>query len=65
MTAIPFETRMQALGLRLSAEETAVLAAQVAELDAAAAMLRAPRPYLEEPCIALRLSPAQSQAGGQ
>ena len=60
MTPVPFDTRMDALGLKLSAAETAVLATQVAELDAAALMVRATRPYLEEPCIALRLKPAQT-----
>lgn len=60
MSPTPFAIRMDALGLTLSAAETAVLANQVAELDAAALLVRATRPYLEEPCIVLRLVPAQS-----
>ncbi len=63
MSPVPFETRLQSLGLRLSPDETATLAEQVAELDAAAAAIRGPRPYLEEPCNVLRLAPAS--AGGQ
>ena len=60
MSPIPFEMRLQALGLRMSDAETATLAVHVAELDTAAAMLRGPRPYLEEPCNVLRLSPASA-----
>src|SRR3978361_2404864 len=36
MTPVPFDTRMDAPGPKLSAAQTAVLATQVAELDAAA-----------------------------
>ena len=63
MSPVPFETRLQSLGLRLSPAEIVTLAEQVAELDAAAAAIRGPRPYLEEPSNALRLKP--TLAGGQ
>ena len=63
MTAIPFEMRMSALGLNLAPDEAKKLAVLVAELDVAAATVRGPRPYLEEPCLVLRLSPAVKQDG--
>ena len=63
MNPVPFEVRMLSLGLKLSPAETATLAEQVTELDAAAAAIRGKRPYLEEPGNALRLAPAS--AGGQ
>ncbi len=60
MSPVPFATRLQSLGLRLSPDETVTLAEQVAELDTAAAAIRGPRAYMEEPCNALRLVPASS-----
>ena len=60
MTPVPFEIRLQSLGLKLSPAEITTLAEQVAELDTAAASIRGPRPYLEEPCNALRLHPASA-----
>lgn len=58
MSTIPLAARMDALGLRLSPSEMEKFAVMVAEIEAAAEMVRGPRPYLEEPCHVLRLQPA-------
>jgi hypothetical protein len=55
MDEIPFATRLKATGLRPTAEDLPKLAALVADLDRAAALVRGPRPYAEEPLSAFRL----------
>ncbi len=50
-----FEERLKAQGLGLPAAEVPKLEAIVAELDAAAEVVRGARPYAEEPLSAFRL----------
>jgi hypothetical protein len=58
MTDIKFEARVKATGLRPKPDDMPMLEAMVKDLDRAAAMLRGPRSYAEEPLNALRLKPA-------
>jgi hypothetical protein len=53
-----FEARLKATGLRPRPDDMAFLEALVKDLDRAAAMLRGPRSYAEEPLNAFRLKPA-------
>ena len=57
MTEIKFEARVKAVGLRLKPDDMPVLEALVKDLDRAAAMLRGPRSYAQEPLNAFRLKP--------
>jgi hypothetical protein len=59
MTDSKFEARVKASGLRPKPADMPMLEALVRDLDRAAAMLRGPRPYAQEPLNAFRLSPAQ------
>jgi hypothetical protein len=58
MTEIPFEARVKATGLRPKVEDMAKLEALVKDMDRAAALVRVPRPYAEEPLSAFHLKPA-------
>lgn len=58
MPSIPFEQRLAALGLTLDPAERPKLAVLVAELDVAAASVRTPRAYAEEPMGGFRLGSA-------
>lgn len=58
MTEIPFEMRLQATGLRPTVEDLPKLRAIVADLDRAAALMRAPLAYADEPSSAFRLHAA-------
>jgi hypothetical protein len=58
MTRDKFEARVKATGLRPTPDDMAMLEALVTDLDRAAAMMRGPRPYAEEPLNAFRLKPA-------
>jgi hypothetical protein len=60
MTDSKFEARVKASGLRPNPADMPMLEALVKDLDRAAAMLRSPRPYAQEPLNAFRLSPAQA-----
>jgi hypothetical protein len=57
MTDAKFEARVKATGLRPKPDDMPMLEALVKDLDRAAAMLRGPRPYAEEPLNAFRLKP--------
>jgi hypothetical protein len=57
MTEIKFEARVKAVGLRLKPDDLPMLEALVKDLDRAAAMLRGPRSYAQEPLNAFRLKP--------
>jgi hypothetical protein len=59
MTDSKFEARVKASGLRPKPADMPMLEALVRDLDRAAATLRGPRPYAQEPLNAFRLSPAQ------
>jgi hypothetical protein len=59
MTDAKFEARVKATGLRPRPDDMPMLEALVKDLDRAAAMLRGPRSYAEEPLNAFRLKPAQ------
>ncbi len=58
MSEIKFEARVKAIGLHPQPDDLPLLEALVRDLDRAAAMLRGPRPFAEEPLIAFRLKPA-------
>ncbi len=58
MTENKFEARVKATGLRPRPDDLATLEALVKDLDRAAALLRGPRSYAEEPLNAFRLRPA-------
>jgi hypothetical protein len=58
MTDSKFEARVKASGLRPKPDDMKMLEAMVNDLDRAAAMLRGPRSYAEEPLNAFRLKPA-------
>jgi hypothetical protein len=60
MPDMTFEERVKATGLSPLPEDMAKLLALVADIDRAAALLRGPRPYAEEPLSAFRLTPAGS-----
>ena len=51
-----FEARLTQAGLRPGEADLPALQALVADLDRAAAAIRAPRPYWEEPLSAFRLT---------
>jgi hypothetical protein len=55
MTEITFEARVRAIGLRPTPDDMPKLEAIVNDLDRAAAGLRAPRSYAEEPLGTFRL----------
>ena len=57
MTDAKFEARVKATGLRLTPDDMPMLEALVKDLDRAAATLRGPRPYSQEPLSAFRLQP--------
>lgn len=60
MTEMRFEDRMATCGLRLPADEVPKLEGLVADLDRAAAAIRAvQRGYAEEPSNVFRLAPAR------
>ena len=59
MTDTRFESRVKATGLHLRPDELAGLEALVKDLDRAAAMLRGPRSYADEPLNAFRLKPVK------
>jgi hypothetical protein len=54
MTEITFEARVRAIGLRPDPDDMPMLEALVNDLDRAAASLRGPRPYTEEPLSSFR-----------
>jgi len=58
MTEISFEARVRATGLRPAPEDMPKLQALVMDMDRAAALVRGPRAYAEEPLSAFRLQPA-------
>nr|WP_294520303.1 hypothetical protein [uncultured Rhodopila sp.] len=58
MNEISFEARVKATGLRPKADDLADLEALVRDLDRAAAQLRGPRSYAEEPLCAFKLQQA-------
>jgi hypothetical protein len=58
MTDSKFEARVKASGLRPKPDDMKMLEAMVKDLDRAAALLRGPRSYAEEPLNAFRLKPA-------
>jgi hypothetical protein len=58
MTDIKFDARVKASGLRPKPDDLPMLETLVKDLDRAAAMLRGPRPYSQEPLNAFRLKPA-------
>ncbi len=58
MNEISFEARVKATGLRPKPADLADLEVLVRDLDRAAALLRGPRSYAEEPHCAFRLKPA-------
>lgn len=58
MTEISFEVRVKATGLHPRPEDIAKLEALVKDMDRAAAQVRGPRAYAEEPLSAFRLNPA-------
>jgi hypothetical protein len=60
MADISFEARVKAMGLRVQPDGLSMLQAIVEDMDRAAAVVRAERPYSEEPLFALRLAPAKS-----
>jgi len=57
MSEISFEARVKAAGLRPNVSDLPSLEVLVKDLDRAAALLRGPRNYAEEPQSAFRLRP--------
>ncbi len=57
MAVASFAARLAETGLHPKDEDLPKLEALVADLDRAAALVRGPRPYSEEPLFALRLPP--------
>ena len=57
MSETKFEARVKAVGLRPKPDDMPMLEALVKDLDRAAAMLRGPRAYAQEPLNAFRLKP--------
>ncbi|WP_428531488.1 hypothetical protein [Rhodopila sp.] len=57
MSDAKFEARVKATGLRPKPDDMPILEALVKDLDRAAATLRGPRPYGQEPLSAFRLKP--------
>jgi hypothetical protein len=58
MTEISFEARVRAVGLHPRPSDMPELEALVRDLDRAAARMREPRSYAEEPLSTFRLTPA-------
>jgi hypothetical protein len=58
MSDTKFEARVKATGLRPKPDDMKVLEALVKDLDRAAAIMRGPRSYAQEPLNAFRLKPA-------
>lgn len=58
MAEISFEARARATGLRPQPDDMPQLEALVKDIDRAAALVRGPRAYAEEPLCAFRLHPA-------
>lgn len=58
MTEMTFAARVALAGLNPKPEDLPKLEALVKDLDRAAAMVRGPRPYAEEPLSAFRLKKA-------
>jgi hypothetical protein len=56
MTEISFEARVRAVGLHPMPGDMPRLEALVKDLDRAAAAMRGPRPYAEEPLSSFRLT---------
>jgi hypothetical protein len=56
MTEISFEARVRAVGLHPTPDDMPRLEALVKDLDRAAATMRGPRPYSEEPLSSFRLT---------
>ncbi len=63
MNEISFEARVKATGLRPKADDLSHLEILVKDLDRAAAHLRGPRSYAQEPLYAFRLQPAAACDG--
>ena len=63
MNEISFEARVKATGLRPKPDDLADLEVLVRDLDRAAAHLRGPRSYAQEPICAFRLQPAAASGG--
>jgi hypothetical protein len=61
MSEISFEARVKATGLRPKASDLPGLEALVKDLDRAAAILRGPRSYAEEPLSTFRLKSADAE----
>jgi hypothetical protein len=61
MSEISFEARVKAAGLRPKPSDLPDLEALVKDLDRAAALLRRPRSYAEEPLSTFRLKPAEAE----
>jgi hypothetical protein len=55
MDKVSFNTRLAETGLQPKVEDIPKLEALVADMDRAAALVRGPRSYAEEPLCALRL----------
>ena len=55
MNEMTFDARVAATGLKPKPEDMAKLEALVKDIDRAAALVRGPRPYAEEPLSAFRL----------
>jgi hypothetical protein len=61
MSEISFEARVKAAGLRPDPADLPGLEVLVKDLDRAAAFLRGPRSYAEEPLSTFRLKPADAE----
>jgi hypothetical protein len=59
MTEMVFEARVRATGLQPPREDLPKLKVLVEDMDRAAALVRAPQSYAEEPLSVLQLKPAQ------
>jgi hypothetical protein len=59
MTEIVFEARVRATGLQPRREDLQELKLLVEDMDRAAALVRAPQSYAEEPSSSLHLKPAR------
>jgi len=57
MDEMNFAARVRATGLRPIEQDLPKLEALVQDMDRAAALVRGPRPYAEEPLSAFRLTP--------
>jgi hypothetical protein len=63
MNEISFEARVKATGLRPKPDDLSDLEILVKDLDRAAAHVRGPRSYAQEPLCAFRLQPAATPGG--